>query len=832
MAERKSLRNLRGRNLEALLRVLSTGDEQEYKQSAEHAADVWAKEFYNKLIAQNTKYDQKIYKQAIADVVKLARDKASAEAAAKSKEVAREREARVQTATRQTTVAKYEGAKQLRRDTPEDEIEAYAEEFGGSDADAAKQIAADMYQYIRDLRALNLPLREFKAQALTGLDRKITNIQNMVDLRETTRESLIGIANKLKTGITAEEPAARMKAQLGVAFKQVIAERVKASPLFQMADIGAILLGKESLTERLSRYDPETQAAQRTGLAQAEERSARRLSKVPQTQDVAVENILARDTTKRTEQLEQVAARRTAAAEAHAKSIAVPVQPKPTLSLDEMLLAKASSTARAKATRNPPSVTVDTAPRPLTASMAEMLLAKLNTQPMSQRQRAAAELKEEATAKPTDTTALKTLESVQMVDEHTERMETSLDKIADFLTKDLEPLLKNAQSGRSGVSDFFAKQGIKTVAEVGAKGATKVAEKEATKAAEKGAVKIAEKEAAKVGGKALTKMGLKKIPLLGILAGLAFGADRAYAGDWMGAGGEVLSGVASTIPGIGTGASLAIDAGLAARDMGLIGQETSGPEPVAMPTIPDSTTPEPVVAPSTESPSPVSDSDYSGLKLKSGDVTQGGPTHPGVIDLARVIQGNVPGFSRFTSFNDAFHQREAGSSLHTKGLAMDFTVAGGKDESPQAAGAVRNILRAQNIPIGAQGADVIDEYRSPSRRATGGHIHVEFNTPDAAQQYAQSMRQSVNTVASETKPTSPTAALTSGPPSNTRAAAPISTGTSEVQTGQTAAIVAPIVMNRASAAPTPIQTMMPIPVPIRPRNDDTTLRALQAVNIF
>lgn len=67
----------------------------------------------------------------------------------------------------------------------------------------------------------------------------------------------------------------------------------------------------------------------------------------------------------------------------------------------------------------------------------------------------------------------------------------------------------------------------------------------------------------KAGGKSL----VKKIPLLGALAGLGFGAQRAFAGDWKGAGMEVASGAAGTFPGLGTAASLGIDGALAVRDM-------------------------------------------------------------------------------------------------------------------------------------------------------------------------------------------------------------------------------------------------------------------------
>jgi len=82
---------------------------------------------------------------------------------------------------------------------------------------------------------------------------------------------------------------------------------------------------------------------------------------------------------------------------------------------------------------------------------------------------------------------------------------------------------------------------------------------------------------------------IKKIPIIGLIAGLGFAGGRALAGDWTGAALEAASGVAGTVPGLGTAASLGLDATLAARDMGMIGSsgqsaitplgETVGPAP-------------------------------------------------------------------------------------------------------------------------------------------------------------------------------------------------------------------------------------------------------------
>ena len=80
--------------------------------------------------------------------------------------------------------------------------------------------------------------------------------------------------------------------------------------------------------------------------------------------------------------------------------------------------------------------------------------------------------------------------------------------------------------------------------------------------------KLGGKAISKVAGGALGKSLGKKIPLLGLGLGALFAAQRAMQGDWTGAGLELASGTASMFPGIGTGASVGIDAALMARDIG------------------------------------------------------------------------------------------------------------------------------------------------------------------------------------------------------------------------------------------------------------------------
>jgi len=96
------------------------------------------------------------------------------------------------------------------------------------------------------------------------------------------------------------------------------------------------------------------------------------------------------------------------------------------------------------------------------------------------------------------------------------------------------------------------------------------------------ALAIGGKGLAKGLGKGLGKAALKKIPAIGLLAGALFAGQRAMAGDLTGAGLELASGGASLIPGLGTAASVGLDAALMARDMSMpqmaAGGITDGPK--------------------------------------------------------------------------------------------------------------------------------------------------------------------------------------------------------------------------------------------------------------
>lgn len=108
-----------------------------------------------------------------------------------------------------------------------------------------------------------------------------------------------------------------------------------------------------------------------------------------------------------------------------------------------------------------------------------------------------------------------------------------------------------------------------------------------------------------------------------------------------------------------------------------------------------------------------------GLKIKEGDVqAHGADVSPNLIDLAKRIQENVPGFSYFSAFNDRYHQENSPSSKHTQGIAADFTVAE-KPDKETGAGIV-SWLKSNGASL------AIDEYNNPSSKATAGHFHVEI----------------------------------------------------------------------------------------------------------
>ena len=113
--------------------------------------------------------------------------------------------------------------------------------------------------------------------------------------------------------------------------------------------------------------------------------------------------------------------------------------------------------------------------------------------------------------------------------------------------------------------------------------------------------------------------------------------------------------------------------------------------------------------------------DLSGLPIKgglNGQATAGGNTDERLAALAHAINNKLGGdLTRFTGFNDTYHQGLDRNSAHQTGHALDFTIS-----DPSKAKEITEIIR------GLPGAkNVLNEYAKLSKGGTGGHIHAEVD---------------------------------------------------------------------------------------------------------
>lgn len=133
--------------------------------------------------------------------------------------------------------------------------------------------------------------------------------------------------------------------------------------------------------------------------------------------------------------------------------------------------------------------------------------------------------------------------------------------------------------------------------------------------------------------------------------------------------------------------------------------------------------PKVAVAPATANPTSATQLVDAGLKLKQGDVqSEGKHVDPRLIEIAKQVQAQIPGFMQFTGFNDQYHNENASSSLHTKGTAFDFVVA----QKPTVEQGKQIVSMMKNLGLDyAQ-----DEYNNASAKATGGHFHGHLKAYD------------------------------------------------------------------------------------------------------
>ena len=121
----------------------------------------------------------------------------------------------------------------------------------------------------------------------------------------------------------------------------------------------------------------------------------------------------------------------------------------------------------------------------------------------------------------------------------------------------------------------------------------------------------------------------------------------------------------------------------------------------------------------------------SGLRIKSSEAFAGGQVRGYTANFAQMAQKSLGSdLSRFTAFNDLYHKGT--NSKHATGNAFDFTIADAS-KSTQAVKQLEDVAKRYGYVV-----KVLDEYRNPSSRATGGHLHVSVlgfkGTADAAKQ--------------------------------------------------------------------------------------------------
>jgi hypothetical protein len=124
---------------------------------------------------------------------------------------------------------------------------------------------------------------------------------------------------------------------------------------------------------------------------------------------------------------------------------------------------------------------------------------------------------------------------------------------------------ETAEAVGKEAAEAVGKKAVQETSETVGKEAVEAAAKKAAEEVAKGTSKETIEKAV-TGG--VAKLLAKKVPFIGAAFGLGFGAWRLLTeGDVAGAGLEVASGLTSLVPGPGTAAGLAIDAGIIARDI-------------------------------------------------------------------------------------------------------------------------------------------------------------------------------------------------------------------------------------------------------------------------
>ncbi|WP_139851473.1 tape measure protein [Acinetobacter pullicarnis] len=113
----------------------------------------------------------------------------------------------------------------------------------------------------------------------------------------------------------------------------------------------------------------------------------------------------------------------------------------------------------------------------------------------------------------------------------------------------------------------------------------------------------------------------------------------------------------------------------------------------------------------------VSNSHLKGLPIKSGESTSGGKVRGYTAEFAQILGKELKSsIGAFTGFNDKYHQGKGGK--HPQGQAFDLRLNNGAN-SANVDAQIKALADKYGYVV-----KTLDEYKNPSKNATGGHMHV------------------------------------------------------------------------------------------------------------
>ena len=138
----------------------------------------------------------------------------------------------------------------------------------------------------------------------------------------------------------------------------------------------------------------------------------------------------------------------------------------------------------------------------------------------------------------------------------------------------------------------------------------------------------------------------------------------------------------------------------------------------------------------------VSNTQLSGLKLKSNEAIAGGQARGYTAEFAEVTQSLLGDKLRyFSAINDTYHKGK--DSKHASGQAFDVVLKDAK-QAAQAAAIIEQAAKKYGFNV-----KILNEYAKPSKNSTGGHLHVSVTGQAGVGADMQYIKQQNNAAAQE-----------------------------------------------------------------------------------